>query len=209
MITGDNAQCGNYIAKEAALIEEDARVLLADLNKKTKQIEWHEMGVEGAEPLSTAQIKEEVAAIEAKQRNMSPMSIVIKVDQPEVGLERELELAIATGKAWDRLCADGDMEELLLHTRIFARTSPENKVQVIQAHIAKGLIVGMCGDGGNDCGALRAAHAGVALSEAEASVVSPFTARTKSAMSVVDLHREASLEADPEFLLDPFRNPLP
>lgn len=79
---------------------------------------------------------------------------------------------------------------MLLHTRIFARTSPENKVQVIQAHIAKGLIVGMCGDGGNDCGALRAAHAGVALSEAEASVVSPFTARTKSAMSVVDLHRE-------------------
>ena len=36
--------------------------------------------------------------------------------------------------------------------------------------MAGGSIVGMCGDGANDCGALHAAHAGVALSEAEVSV---------------------------------------
>ena len=63
-------------------------------------------------------------------------------------------------------------------------------LQVVKMHIGRGLIVGMCGDGGNDCGALRAAHAGVALSEAEASVVSPFTAATKSVRATVDLLRE-------------------
>ena len=112
-------------------------------------------------------------------------------------LQLSSELSVS-GKAFAVLCDtrfEGNAnktyaEMLLLKTRIFARISPSAKELIVRMHIAKGLIVGMCGDGGNDCGALRAAHAGVALSEAEASVVSPFTAGTKSVRSVVDLLRE-------------------
>lgn len=48
----------------------------------------------------------------------------------------------------------------------------------------------MCGDGANDCGALRAAHAGISLSEAESSVASPFTSKEANITCVLKIIKE-------------------
>ena len=56
-----------------------------------------------------------------------------------------------------------------------------------------GYYVAMCGDGANDCGALKRAHAGISLSEAEASVASPFTSKEPNISCVPELIREGIL----------------
>lgn len=165
MITGDNAQCGCYIAKASGMVPQDSRIILGDLPKGSQSVEWKEMTTTGTSKTYTT-------------------DEIYDMDDDET-----IELAV-TGKAFYNLYETNLLQGLMTRIRIFSRMSPEGKVLTIELLIEKGLVLGMCGDGGNDCGALRAAHVGLALSEAEASVVSPFTSKTKSIISVVDLLRE-------------------
>jgi P-type E1-E2 ATPase len=61
-----------------------------------------------------------------------------------------------------------------------------------------GYYVGMCGDGANDCGALKSAHAGISLSDAESSVASPFTSKEANISCVPELIREGQWEREEE-----------
>ncbi|XP_055343769.1 polyamine-transporting ATPase 13A3-like isoform X2 [Paramacrobiotus metropolitanus] len=79
---------------------------------------------------------------------------------------------------------------LLLEGTIFARVSPIEKQYVVEQLQFVGYQVAMCGDGANDCGALKAANAGISLSETEAAAAAPFTSTNPSIICVPLLLRE-------------------
>ncbi len=58
---------------------------------------------------------------------------------------------------------DAERERALLSATVFARTTPEFKVAIIDAYAAHGGVVAMTGDGVNDAPALRKAHIGCAM----------------------------------------------
>jgi cation-transporting ATPase 13A3/4/5 len=66
---------------------------------------------------------------------------------------------------------------MLVCGQVFARMSPDEKHELVEKLQSIDYCCGFCGDGANDCGALKAADVGISLSEAEASVAAPFTSR--------------------------------
>jgi cation-transporting ATPase 13A3/4/5 len=79
---------------------------------------------------------------------------------------------------------------ILLHGRVFARMAPEHKALLVDGFKKEKLAVLMCGDGANDCMALRTADIGVSLSEEEASIAAPFTSKNQNISCLVPLLKE-------------------
>ena len=193
MLTGDNAQCGAFIARQAGMVAENQTIIFGDatmtkdaeegiatLDKEIKAFEST-----GAAPrkgftvqaATESKAKFEDIVKQAKKSGSigvvnwsSPGDVDVAADINTIeamcsksadpgDLFERVELAI-TQKALDVLIASGQIDSLVLHIRIFARLRPDGKVAVIEKLWERQLVVGMCGDGGNDCGALRAAHAG-------------------------------------------------
>ncbi|MET3557511.1 Ca2+-transporting ATPase [Streptococcus rupicaprae] len=68
-----------------------------------------------------------------------------------------------TGKEIDQLVDQPDFAEKVQETAVFARVSPENKLQIVQSLQEEGHIAAMTGDGVNDAPALNGADIGVAM----------------------------------------------
>ena len=67
-----------------------------------------------------------------------------------------------TGAQWDQLSPE-EQQETALQTQVFARTTPQNKLEIIDALQKKQQVTAMVGDGVNDAPALKKADIGVAM----------------------------------------------
>ncbi|EAR98775.2 E1-E2 ATPase family protein (macronuclear) [Tetrahymena thermophila SB210] len=105
-----------------------------------------------------------------------------------------------TGRAFSKIIHESTqtsekaqlLRTMLLKTQIFARMRPEEKALLLQQlqDLPWKPTCGMCGDGANDCGALKTADVGISLSEAEASIAAPFTSKIQDISCVVELLKE-------------------
>jgi Ca2+-transporting ATPase len=111
----------------------------------------------------------EVSAAIQTARHAGIETIMITGDYPntavaigkEIGLLREHERSL-TGAQLDQM-DDLQLERIVEDVAVYARVSPQHKVQIVDALKSKGHVVAMTGDGVNDAPALKRANIGVAM----------------------------------------------
>ena len=94
--------------------------------------------------------------------------IMITGDHPLTARHIAEQLGIAnsgrflTGSELDKL-SPGELDAVVRDVSVFARVSPEHKLQIVEALQGQGQIIAMTGDGVNDAPALKKADIGVAM----------------------------------------------
>ncbi|KAM6453284.1 polyamine-transporting ATPase 13A3-like isoform 2-T4 [Liasis olivaceus] len=187
MVTGDNLLTAVSVGRECGLIPAKGKVVLTEAlpprDGQPATIHW--------------QYADELPTLEAVSK-ADEQEIKLMVDEaepphaPQPGVpDTSYHFAIG-GKSFSVILEHFPdlLPKLLLCGTIYARMAPDQKTQLVESLQKMDYYVGMCGDGANDCGALKRAHAGISLSELEASVASPFTSKTPSISCVPDLIRE-------------------
>lgn len=106
----------------------------------------------------------------------------------ELGMPVTAEQVIS-GADWEALSRRGQ-ERAVRDGLVFARMTPEHKVQVVQTLERTGLVCAMVGDGANDAAAIRAATVGIGVASRGSD-----PARTAADVMLLDGHIGALLDA--------------
>ncbi|KAJ3303493.1 hypothetical protein HDV03_003770 [Kappamyces sp. JEL0829] len=178
IITGDHISTAVYIANASGVLDVNESPLnpftfVADYDSAALAITWTEFHSNA--PWSTSRV-------EAACRYASLGG-------------RSVYLCIGS-RAFEPLLRAGWLEQHLDFCYVFARMNPMQKIEVVKLFMKTNVTM-MVGDGGNDSGALKTCHVGLALSSrAESSVVSHFSSKDTSIASSVTLVREGRCSLD-------------
>lgn len=113
--------------------------------------------------------REEVKDAIAECKRAGITTYMITGDYLETALAIGQDLGIAKDKSQAIMGSElndmsqEEVQEIVKEKRIFARVSPQNKVQIVDALKANGEIAAMTGDGVNDAPAIKRADIGIAM----------------------------------------------
>ncbi|XP_014273142.1 polyamine-transporting ATPase 13A3 [Halyomorpha halys] len=217
MVTGDNMLTALSVARDCGIVPHGQRVIMvhtANNQSSNTPVVYFTQSNTALSPADTVHVVNEMSQITNTEsitslQTLDSMTVSqmangtarnsIITDLPidntiEEGLKAEgndYSFAL-TGSTWTVLRSHYPdlMNKVARRGAVFARMSPDHKQQLVQTLQTLDYFVAMVGDGANDCGALKAAHAGISLSEAESSVASPFTSRDPNISCIVEVIRE-------------------
>merc|ERR1719213_493572 len=126
--------------------------------------------VTGDHPITAKAIAKNVGIISADTYTVEDIAERLNVDVSEVN-PRDAKAAVVHGGELKDL-AEEQLDEILMHHTeiVFARTSPQQKLIIVEGCQKLGAIVAVTGDGVNDSPALKKADIGVAMGIAGSDV---------------------------------------
>ncbi|KAF2263922.1 P-type ATPase-like protein [Lojkania enalia] len=172
MCTGDNILTAISVARECGLINKTAHCFVPHFIEGDSRT--------ALSKLSWESVDNPVFKLDENTLKPLPPSADLDVSLPyDISNLKNYSLAVS-GDVFRWIidfASENVMREMLVCGQVFARMSPDEKHELVEKLQSIDYCCGFCGDGANDCGALKAADVGISLSEAEASVAAPFTSR--------------------------------
>jgi len=141
LITGDSPLTALHVARQTGFCKKEATALVLQVDDSTSDVSW--------------------AVAAGKQRGeLRPFTAAGMKDLVE---KDGLDLMVTEAAMRIAVEKDPDLWNQLENIRVFARMTPQGKTDVIRSLQKMERKVLMCGDGGNDMGALKQADVGLAL----------------------------------------------
>lgn len=137
----------------------------AELTSESIENEMIFVGLTGM--IDPARPEAKTAIAECKSAGIVPVMITGDYLETAVAIAQELGIIdnkedAIMGRELNNM-SEEELREVVKHTRVFARVSPENKVQIVTALKQNGEITAMTGDGVNDAPAIKKADIGIAM----------------------------------------------
>jgi len=178
MVTGDNLQTAVTVARECAMVYESQVVIQIEAVITANRLKVSYKDISTPPEFISKKV-------ETLQQDTHNGNYCFALDGSTFNLLRMHDLAL--------------FQKVIHRAKVFARMAPEDKQYLIESLQKIGRRVAMVGDGCNDCGALKTADTGLALSMADASVAAPFTSQEMNISSVLPLIREGRTTLESAF----------